>query len=141
VEDEALVAIAMKDMLVELGFEVFGAYGKTADALAAANDHSVNAAVLDVNLGGELVYPVADFLVAKGIPFVFVTGYGAGTIEPRFAHVPVLPKPIERQALHGVFVVGTAREPKLGPHGCSDPVDAVTDRRELVHARKGVRTG
>jgi len=137
VEDEALVAIAMKDMLVDLGFEVLGAYGKTADALAAASNHQVNAAVLDVNLGGELVYPVADLLIAKGVPFVFVTGYGAETIEPRFAHVPVLPKPIEREALHAAFVVSPASEPTFGQRRSSEPVDPVTERRE--RSRKGAR--
>jgi len=133
VEDEALVAIAMKDMLVDLGFEVLGAYGKTADALAAATSHEVNAAVLDVNLGGDLVYPVADLLIAKGVPFVFVTGYGAETIEPRFAHVPILPKPIEREALHGAFVVSAADEPRHGHH------NGASERRALVSSRQGAR--
>ena len=70
---------------------------------------SIDAAVLDINLDGEMVYSVADLLAARGIPFVFVTGYGAESIDGRFAHVPVLQKPVERQMLEGVFVIDAAR--------------------------------
>jgi hypothetical protein len=59
--------------------------------------------VLDVNLDGEVVYPVADAVVERGLPFVFVTGYSAEGIDRRFAQVPVLQKPIERQMLQSVF--------------------------------------
>jgi two-component SAPR family response regulator len=55
--------------------------------------------VLDVNLGGETVYDVADYLAAQNIPFVFVSGYGRESIESRFAGVPLLNKPVERQRL------------------------------------------
>jgi len=105
VEDEALVAMVMRDMLVELGFCVIGPYNRSAEAEAAARTEDVDAAVLDINLDGEMAYSVADMLAARKIPFVFVTGYGAESIEPRFAHIPVLQKPIERQVLEGVFVV------------------------------------
>ncbi len=106
VEDEALVAMVMRDMLTELGFHVVGPFGRSADAAAAARDEDVDAAVLDINLDGEAAYPVADLLAARGIPFVFVTGYGAESIDGRFAHVPVLQKPIERAMLESVFVHG-----------------------------------
>jgi two-component sensor histidine kinase/DNA-binding response OmpR family regulator len=109
VEDEALVAMVMRDMLTELGFHVVGPFGRSADAAAAAREEDVDAAVLDINLDGEAAYPVADLLAARGIPFVFVTGYGAESIDGRFAHVPVLQKPIERQMLEGVFVHGRNR--------------------------------
>jgi two-component sensor histidine kinase/DNA-binding response OmpR family regulator len=105
VEDEALVAMVMRDLLMELGFSVVGPFSRAGEAAAAAGDGGVDAAVLDINLDGELVYSVADVLAARGIPFVFVTGYGAECIEPRFAHIPVLQKPIERQVLEGVFAV------------------------------------
>jgi hypothetical protein len=63
----------------------------------------VDAAVLDVNVGGDLVYPLADILVAENIPFVFVTGYGADELESRFLTVPILQKPIELNALQTIF--------------------------------------
>jgi CheY-like chemotaxis protein len=102
-EDEALVAIMMEDVATELGWSVVGPFSRTADALAAAKTDDIHAAILDVNLGGESVYPVADTLMARGVPFVFATGYGAESIDRRFACAPVLQKPIDRQVLEQLF--------------------------------------
>ncbi len=104
VEDEALTGMMMSEMLTELGFHVIGPFGRVADAMAAVGREDFHAAVLDINLDGEMVYPVADAVVARGVPFVFVTGYGAEGIDGRFARVPVLQKPIERQMLQSVFL-------------------------------------
>jgi PAS domain S-box-containing protein len=104
VEDEALVAMMMRDSLVELGFQVVGPFDRATDALACAADEPLDAAILDVNLGGDLVYPVAERLARRDVPFVFVTGYDAENIDTRYAHVPVLQKPIEREVLQGLFV-------------------------------------
>src|SRR5262249_19669616 len=90
----------------ELGFNVIGPFGRAREAVAAAVSDDVHAAILDVNIGGELIYPVADMLAARGVPFIFVTGYGAESIDRRFATVPVLQKPIERQVLQSAFVFG-----------------------------------
>jgi CheY-like chemotaxis protein len=109
VEDEALTGMMMSDMLTELGFDVIGPFGRVADAMAAVGREEFQAAVLDVNLDGEMVYPVADAVLARGVPFVFVTGYSAEGIDRRFAQVPVLQKPIERQMLQSVFVDGGRR--------------------------------
>jgi CheY-like chemotaxis protein len=103
VEDEALTGMMMSDMLTELGFDVIGPFGRVADAMAALKREDFHAAVLDVNLDGEVVYPVADAVVERGLPFVFVTGYSPEGIDRRFAQVPVLQKPIERQMLQSVF--------------------------------------
>jgi PAS domain S-box-containing protein len=103
VEDEALTGMMMSDMLTELGFDVIGPFGRVADAMAALKREDFHAAVLDVNLDGEAVYPVADAVVERGLPFVFVTGYSSEGIDRRFAQVPVLQKPIERQMLQNVF--------------------------------------
>jgi two-component sensor histidine kinase/DNA-binding response OmpR family regulator len=109
VEDEALTGMMMSDMLTDLGFDVIGPFGRVADAMAAVGREEFQAAVLDVNLDGEMVYPVADAVLARGVPFVFVTGYGAEGIDRRFAQVPVLQKPIERQMLQSIFVDGGRR--------------------------------
>ena len=114
VEDEALTGMMMSDMLTELGFEVIGPFGRVADAMAAVGREDFQAAVLDVNLDGEMVYPVADAVLARGVPFVFVTGYSAEGIDRRFAQVPVLQKPIERQMLQNVFVDGGHRGEAVG---------------------------
>jgi len=104
VEDEALVAMVESDALTELGYEVAGPFSRPPEALAAVQDGGLAAAILDINLGGTLVYPVAEELVARGIPFIFVTGYGTESIDRRFANVPVLQKPIDREALQRIFV-------------------------------------
>jgi PAS domain S-box-containing protein len=103
VEDEALVAMVVTDALTELGYQVVGPFSRPPDALAAVKNGPIDAAVLDINLAGTLVYPIADELAARGVPFVFVTGYGIESVEKRFAHVPVLPKPIERETLQRIF--------------------------------------
>jgi PAS domain S-box-containing protein len=95
VEDEAIVAMLMKEMLVDLGFTVLGPVSALGQALAAATDPRIDGAVLDVNIGGERVYPVADALAGRGIPFIFVTGYSTDTIDRRFAQVPALEKPVD----------------------------------------------
>jgi hypothetical protein len=84
--------------------------------MVALRNNRVDAAVLDVNLGGELIYPLADVLAADRVPFVFITGYGAEEIEPRYAKVPILQKPIEPGALQSVLV-----RPGLSPAVVTDP--------------------
>ena len=94
VEDEAVIAIMIEDMLVDLGCEVVGPAGSVAEAIRLAESEPLSGAFLDVNLGGASIYPVADLLSARRIPFVFVSGYGAGAIAARFAGTPILSKPI-----------------------------------------------
>jgi CheY-like chemotaxis protein len=106
VEDEPLVAMMMGEALRELGFSVIGPCVTAADAVATIGSTDVRAAILDVNLDGALVYPVAELLVARDIPFAFITGYGEESLSPRYANVPVLQKPIDRKALQELFVMG-----------------------------------
>jgi two-component sensor histidine kinase/CheY-like chemotaxis protein len=104
VEDEALVAMMIQECLTESGHSVIGPISRAADALQAAKEIDYDAAILDINLGDGMAYPVADIVAARGVPFVFVTGYEADTIDDRFSHIPILQKPIERQMLQGLFV-------------------------------------
>ncbi len=106
VEDEALVAMMIQEFLTEYGHSVVGPIGRASEALVAAKATDYDAAILDINLGDGMAYPVADILSARGVPFVFITGYEADTVDDRFSHVPVLQKPIERQALQRLFVSG-----------------------------------
>jgi len=99
------------DALTELGYSVVGPFSKPSDALAAVRKGDISGAVLDINLDGVLVYPVADELAARGIPFVFVTGYGTESIDERFDGIPVLQKPIERETLQRIFTNGGAASP------------------------------
>jgi PAS domain S-box-containing protein len=109
VEDEALVAMMIQDTLAELGFQVVGPVSSASGALAAARESHFDAAVLDINLGDGLVYTVAEILEKRGVPFVFVTGYDADSVDARFSGVPVLQKPIERDMLQKIFMPSTDR--------------------------------
>jgi PAS domain S-box-containing protein len=111
VEDEALVALALREALDEMGFSVLGPFNRISEAMVALRNNRVDAAVLDVNLGGELIYPLADVLTADHVPFVFITGYGAEEIEPRYANAPILQKPIEPGALQSVFAPQRSSSP------------------------------
>src|ERR1700738_2624924 len=104
VEDEILVAMMMRDTLTELGLSVIGPFSRLSEAMIAAVHAEIDAGIIDINLGGEFVSPVADVLVARNIPFVFVTGYGVESIEPRFGGVPMIKKPVQRQALETIFI-------------------------------------
>ena len=100
---------SIRESLDTLGYSVVGPCSKITEAVIALRHNRVDAAVLDINLGGDLVYPLADILAAENIPFVFVTGYGHEELESRFAAVPILQKPIERHALQTVLMRGTRR--------------------------------
>jgi PAS domain S-box-containing protein len=106
VEDEALVAMMIQETLAEFGFRVIGPISSASEALAAARESHFDAAVLDINLGDGLVYTVAEILGKRGVPFVFVTGYDADSVDPRFSGVPILQKPIERDMLQKIFLLG-----------------------------------
>ena len=103
IEDEALVAMLVEDALLDAGFEVIGPARSVAQALALLAAEAPNAAVLDLNLGGENSVGVADALVARGIPFVVATGYGAGGLPPTHRNAPVLPKPYDPADLTAVL--------------------------------------
>ncbi len=89
VEDEALVAMMIQDFLTENGHAVIGPISRVSEALLAAKIGDFDAAVLDVNLGDGMAYSVAEILAERGVPFVFVTGYEADTIDDWFSEVPV----------------------------------------------------
>jgi CheY-like chemotaxis protein len=92
-EDEMLVSMLVEDVISGLGCEIVGPAANREKALQIAAAENLDAALLDVNLGGEPVYPVADLLKERGVPFAFITGYGNGGIAPRYADVPTLSKP------------------------------------------------
>ena len=104
VEDEALVAMMIQECLAERGHSVLGPISTASEALEAAKEGDFDAAILDINLGDGMAYPVAEILSSRGVPFVFVTGYEADAVDGRFSGVPVLQKPIERQMLQKIFM-------------------------------------
>lgn len=113
VEDETMVALMLEDMLGDFGcvvVDVAGTLSKGLD-LAANENVDLDGAILDVNLGGEQVYPVAQRLESRGVPFIFCTGYGRAGLSPSFAHVPTLAKPYMREELE-VMLVSALVEPR-----------------------------
>jgi two-component sensor histidine kinase/DNA-binding response OmpR family regulator len=98
-EDEALVGMLVRDILEEMGCMVTGPISDLQDAQQIAKSGPFDAAVLDINLGGSFAYPVAEALQARGLPFIFLTGYAQDIIHERFSAAPILRKPIEREAL------------------------------------------
>jgi CheY-like chemotaxis protein len=93
VEDEVFVAMLIEDVLESVGGAVIGPAARVSEALALIEEQNPDGALLDINLGGELVYPVADALARRGIPFVFVTGYGAEGVAAPFKGRPTIRKP------------------------------------------------
>ena len=103
VEDESLIAMMIVQMMGELGLDVVGPFGKVADAIAAIEREPIDGGILDINLGGEMAYPVARMLQIRKVPFIFMTGYGSDTVASPFPDALVFKKPIARDVLQEVF--------------------------------------
>ena len=100
VEDEFYLADDMALALQKLGAEVVGPVPTKDKALALlASEETIDAAVLDINLKGQAVYPVADALAERGVPFVFATGYDVATLPPDYQRVPLWEKPFKPENL------------------------------------------
>jgi CheY-like chemotaxis protein len=93
VEDESIVAMMLEDYLDELGCIVAASAARLNQALELARSLDIDIAVLDLNLAGEMSYPVAEVLQARGVPVVFATGYGSAGLSAQFHGAPVLSKP------------------------------------------------
>ncbi|CAN7644823.1 response regulator [Phenylobacterium sp. LjRoot219] len=105
VEDEALVAAMLEDMLADFGCVLAGGAATVSEALAAVEAATeIDAAILDVNLGGEKVFPVADILVSRGVPIVFSTAYGPADLAERYPRARVIHKPYRPEALAELLI-------------------------------------
>ena len=93
VEDEAIISFLLEDMLAELGASEVRPAASVAVALSRIDTWKPDLAVLDVNLGGERAYPIAERLEAEGVPFLFTTGYGKSGLDARWAGKAVVQKP------------------------------------------------
>jgi CheY-like chemotaxis protein len=99
VEDEAAISLLLEDMLLDFGCEVIGPAARLATALDTVNREKVDLAILDVNVAGEPIYPVAEALAQRSVPFVFSTGYGSAGIKEVYRDRPVLQKPFAQHDL------------------------------------------
>ena len=125
IEDEALVVMLLEDMLSELGCQVIGIASHLNEAVQLAGCTDADVAIVDVNLGGQDAYAVAERLAARDIPFVFATGYGREGLRAGFAGQPTLQKPFRLEDLRRVI-----SEAVFGPEEHPSP-----------HSSPGGRTG
>jgi CheY-like chemotaxis protein len=99
VEDESLIAMLVEDGLETLGYEVVGPVGTVDAALRIVEQTPFDLALLDINLGGKQSFPIAEALEARGIPYVFLTGYDRSSLPLAFQHRFGLQKPFRMSAL------------------------------------------
>jgi CheY-like chemotaxis protein len=93
VEDDALVAFDLESMLESAGCVVVGPASQLEEAVTLASEGLFDVALLDIHLRGEAVYPAADILTGRGIPFLFLSGYDESDLPPRFHGCPLYRKP------------------------------------------------
>ena len=103
VEDEMMVSMLIEDMLSDMGCTVVGPASRLDEAMELAQAGGIDCAVLDVNLGGQPIFPVADLLRERGCPFAFATGYGDAGLRDADRGTPVLQKPFREGDLARVL--------------------------------------
>ena len=133
VEDDAMICLLLEDMLLEFGCEIIGPACDITRASDMARRHvGIDVAILDVNLAGQVVFPVAEILAERGVPFLFVTGMGADGLPAGWQDHPTVQKPMtvaqlaaalghtlrDHRALSRRAEARTARLPRLPAQAC-----------------------
>jgi DNA-binding response OmpR family regulator len=103
VEDEVMIRMMVADMLQELGFTVAAEAGEIGEAIRLAQSAFFDFAILDVNVNGKVISPVADLLKARNRPFIFATGYGSSGLPEEYRDRPSLQKPFQIETLGKVI--------------------------------------
>ena len=112
IEDEIMVALLLEEVLADLGHAVIGPISRLDKAMDVARQEAIDAAILDINLNGSEIYPVADALAARDIPFAFCSGYGRPALPAAYRDRPILRKPFRRQQLQELLTaLDRARQP------------------------------
>ena len=99
VEDEVMIRMMVADMLEELGYSIAAESGEIGDALKLAQSVEFDLAILDVNVNGKVISPVADLIAARNRPFIFATGYGSSGLPEEYRDRPALQKPFQIETL------------------------------------------
>ena len=110
VEDEAAISMLIEELLEDMGCQVVAVAARLDDAMEKARTKTIDIAMLDVNLAGKRSYPVAAILRARGIPFIFATGYGVDGLSEELQDAPVLAKPFKQAQL--AAILGAASQVK-----------------------------
>ena len=105
VEDEVMIRMMVTDMLLELGHHVAAEAGRVGEAIELVQRTHFDIAILDVNLHGEPVFPVAEAIKARHRPFIFATGYNASILPDEFRNHPALQKPFRIEALRELIEI------------------------------------
>jgi CheY-like chemotaxis protein len=99
VEDEVMIRMMVADMLEELGYRVSAEAGEIGEAIRLAQSADFDLAILDVNVNGKVISPVADLIKARNRPFIFATGYGSSGLPEEHRDRPALQKPFQLETL------------------------------------------
>jgi CheY-like chemotaxis protein len=103
VEDEVMIRMMVADMLEELGHSVAAEAGEIGEAVKLAQSTEFDLAILDVNVNGKVITPVAELINARNRPFIFATGYGSSGLPPEYRDRPALQKPFQLETLAQVI--------------------------------------
>jgi DNA-binding response OmpR family regulator len=103
VEDEAMIRMMVADMLEELGYHVAAEAGEINEAIRLAGTTEFDIAILDVNVNGKVISPVAELIKARNRPFIFATGYGTQGVPEDYRDRPALQKPFQIETLAEVI--------------------------------------
>jgi CheY-like chemotaxis protein len=103
VEDEVMIRMMVADMLEELGYSVAAEAGEIGEAMKLAESAEFDLAILDVNVNGKMISPVADLIKARQRPFIFATGYGSSGLPEEYRDRPALQKPFQIETLAKVI--------------------------------------
>jgi CheY-like chemotaxis protein len=103
VEDEVMIRMMVADMLEELGYSIAAEAGDISEAIRLAQSTDFDLAILDVNVNGKVISPVADLIKARNRPFIFATGYGSSGLPEEYRDRPSLQKPFQIETLARVI--------------------------------------
>ncbi|WP_207388308.1 response regulator [Lichenihabitans psoromatis] len=103
VEDESLIAMLLEDLLGEIECDIVGSALTFRQAMEQAPTIAADVAILDINLGGDAIFPVAEILAARGMSIIFASGYGATTLPEAWRNRPTLPKPFSADQVADVL--------------------------------------
>lgn len=112
VEDEVMIRMMVADMLQELGYTIAAEAGEIGEAIRLAQTTYFDLAILDVNVNGKVISPVAELLSAANRPFIFATGYGSSGLPEEYRDRPSLQKPFQIETL-GKMIEATLRSPRV----------------------------